>query len=129
MVRGVLQESLGYKAFFALVLFASIPPIVLAFFAPFNQKDPSPEEVWCRRCRWPLMALSPSLLHLRAKLTQAAALGHRPSSLRYSRVGCPPSVKEIFWFEGSVQQILGFLGESGSRNPNRKREWTGAWYE
>lgn len=44
MLSGALQENLGYKAFFTLVLFASVPPIVLAFFAPFNQKDPSPEE-------------------------------------------------------------------------------------
>lgn len=38
MISGVLQESLGYQMFFLLVLAASVPPVVLAFFAPFNHK-------------------------------------------------------------------------------------------
>lgn len=44
MISGVLQESVGYKTFFTLVLFASLPPIVLAVFAPFNQRDPHPDQ-------------------------------------------------------------------------------------
>lgn len=39
MVSGTIQESVGYKTFFVLALVASIPPIILAAFAPFPQKD------------------------------------------------------------------------------------------
>jgi PAT family beta-lactamase induction signal transducer AmpG len=35
MVSGALQEWLGHQVFFALVLVASVPPIVLAWLAPF----------------------------------------------------------------------------------------------
>jgi MFS transporter, PAT family, beta-lactamase induction signal transducer AmpG len=35
MVSGHIQERLHYPAFFLFVLLASIPPIVIAWFAPF----------------------------------------------------------------------------------------------
>ncbi len=41
MVSGKLQELLGYQHFFVFVLLASVPPIVIAWFAPF----PHPGEV------------------------------------------------------------------------------------
>jgi MFS transporter, PAT family, beta-lactamase induction signal transducer AmpG len=49
-ISGRVQELLGYQAFFAFVLLASVPPIVLAWIAPFehhrndggNTGDPSP---------------------------------------------------------------------------------------
>jgi PAT family beta-lactamase induction signal transducer AmpG len=39
MASGVLQEWLGHQAFFAAVLVASVPPIVLAWLAPFPHGD------------------------------------------------------------------------------------------
>jgi PAT family beta-lactamase induction signal transducer AmpG len=39
MVSGALQESLGYTSFFAFVLFASLPPVLLALVAPFKQGE------------------------------------------------------------------------------------------
>ena len=39
MVSGALQEWLGHQAFFAVVLVASVPPIVLAGLAPFPQQE------------------------------------------------------------------------------------------
>lgn len=44
MISGMIQESVGYRTFFMLVLFASVPPVLLACFAPFHQKDPSPDQ-------------------------------------------------------------------------------------
>jgi PAT family beta-lactamase induction signal transducer AmpG len=41
MVSGKIQEVLGYQHFFVFVLLASVPPIVIAWFAPF----PHPGEV------------------------------------------------------------------------------------
>jgi PAT family beta-lactamase induction signal transducer AmpG len=35
-VSGTIQEMLGYQAFFGFVLLASVPPIVLAWLAPFE---------------------------------------------------------------------------------------------
>jgi MFS transporter, PAT family, beta-lactamase induction signal transducer AmpG len=39
MVSGALQEQLGYVQFFALALGASVPPIVLAWLAPFSASE------------------------------------------------------------------------------------------
>lgn len=39
MLSGVLQEALGYRAFFVFVLVASVPPIVLAWLAPFKSAE------------------------------------------------------------------------------------------
>jgi PAT family beta-lactamase induction signal transducer AmpG len=39
MVSGRLQESLHYPNFFLFVLLASIPPILIAWFAPFRGSD------------------------------------------------------------------------------------------
>jgi PAT family beta-lactamase induction signal transducer AmpG len=39
MVSGQLEEWLGYQAFFVLALVASLPPIVLAWFAPFPEGE------------------------------------------------------------------------------------------
>jgi PAT family beta-lactamase induction signal transducer AmpG len=36
MVSGRIQAWLGYQAFFGLVLLASLPPIIISFFAPFG---------------------------------------------------------------------------------------------
>lgn len=41
MLSGMLQEALGYRAFFVFVLVASVPPIVLAWLAPFR-REPAP---------------------------------------------------------------------------------------
>jgi PAT family beta-lactamase induction signal transducer AmpG len=38
-VSGALQEWLGHQAFFAFVLVASVPPVVLAWFAPFGSSE------------------------------------------------------------------------------------------
>jgi MFS transporter, PAT family, beta-lactamase induction signal transducer AmpG len=35
-ISGRIQEFLGYRAFFAFVLLASVPPLVMAFIAPFT---------------------------------------------------------------------------------------------
>jgi PAT family beta-lactamase induction signal transducer AmpG len=39
MVSGVLEEWLGYQVFFAMVLVASVPPIALAWLAPFVEAE------------------------------------------------------------------------------------------
>ena len=44
MVSGALEEWLGHQAFFAAVLVASVPPVVLAWFAPFCDDEPEPEQ-------------------------------------------------------------------------------------
>ena len=36
IVSGRIQTWLGYQAFFGFVLLASLPPIVISFFAPFG---------------------------------------------------------------------------------------------
>ncbi|MET0344523.1 MAG: MFS transporter [Polyangiales bacterium] len=41
MLSGTLQEWLGYQAFFVFVLAASLPPIVLAWTAPFARETES----------------------------------------------------------------------------------------
>jgi PAT family beta-lactamase induction signal transducer AmpG len=40
MVSGVLEEALGYKWFFIIVMFATIPSLIVSWLAPFNI-DPS----------------------------------------------------------------------------------------
>jgi PAT family beta-lactamase induction signal transducer AmpG len=45
MVSGALQEWLGHQAFFAAVLVASVPPIVLAWLAPFPHRAREDEVV------------------------------------------------------------------------------------
>jgi MFS transporter, PAT family, beta-lactamase induction signal transducer AmpG len=43
MVSGRIQEWLGYQAFFVFVLLASVPPIVISWFAPFGvNRDAEP---------------------------------------------------------------------------------------
>jgi MFS transporter, PAT family, beta-lactamase induction signal transducer AmpG len=42
MLSGVLQEWLGYREFFMFVVLASIPPVVLAWSAPFRDHTPEP---------------------------------------------------------------------------------------
>jgi PAT family beta-lactamase induction signal transducer AmpG len=42
MLSGVLQGALGYRAFFVFALLASLPPIVLAWFAPFKKAQVEP---------------------------------------------------------------------------------------
>ncbi|HEX5062160.1 MAG TPA: hypothetical protein VFV99_22475 [Kofleriaceae bacterium] len=39
MVSGQLQECLGYQHFFVFVLFASIPSVLFAAFAPFHGEE------------------------------------------------------------------------------------------
>jgi PAT family beta-lactamase induction signal transducer AmpG len=39
MVSGALQEALGYTSFFTFVLIASLPPVLLALFAPFEREE------------------------------------------------------------------------------------------
>ncbi|HEX7597399.1 MAG TPA: MFS transporter [Polyangia bacterium] len=39
MVSGHIQTWLGYQAFFVFVLLASIPPIVISWFAPFGDRS------------------------------------------------------------------------------------------
>jgi PAT family beta-lactamase induction signal transducer AmpG len=41
MLSGYLQEWLGYQAFFAFVVAASVPPVVLAWTAPFTRASES----------------------------------------------------------------------------------------
>jgi PAT family beta-lactamase induction signal transducer AmpG len=36
IVSGRIQTWLGYQAFFGFVLLASLPPIIISFFAPFG---------------------------------------------------------------------------------------------
>jgi hypothetical protein len=36
MVSGQIQTTLHYPMFFAFVLTASVPPIIIAWFAPFR---------------------------------------------------------------------------------------------
>jgi len=43
MVSGRIQTALHYPAFFAFVLAASIPPIVIAWFAPFRSPEDADE--------------------------------------------------------------------------------------
>jgi PAT family beta-lactamase induction signal transducer AmpG len=44
MVSGRIQAWLGYQAFFGFVLLASIPPIVISWFAPFGvNREPEPQ--------------------------------------------------------------------------------------
>ena len=45
MVSGRIQAALHYQNFFLFVLLASIPPIVIAWFAPFRPADPTPDAV------------------------------------------------------------------------------------
>lgn len=42
MLSGVLQEWLGYRDFFLFVVIASIPPVVIAWTAPFQRTEPQP---------------------------------------------------------------------------------------
>ncbi len=44
MASGLLADRLGYKRFFLLVLFASIPSVVAAARAPFSRLEPLSEE-------------------------------------------------------------------------------------
>jgi PAT family beta-lactamase induction signal transducer AmpG len=41
MVSGHIQAWLGYQAFFGFVLLASIPPVVISWFAPFSARPDS----------------------------------------------------------------------------------------
>jgi hypothetical protein len=43
MVSGRIQAYLNYPNFFLFVLFASVPPIVLAALAPFRALDEAQE--------------------------------------------------------------------------------------
>jgi PAT family beta-lactamase induction signal transducer AmpG len=38
-ISGYIQECLGYRDFFLFVLFASVPPIIFAWIAPFSESD------------------------------------------------------------------------------------------
>jgi MFS transporter, PAT family, beta-lactamase induction signal transducer AmpG len=45
VVSGYLQHALGYRSFFVLVLAASVPPVVLAWIAPFRDGPAEAEPV------------------------------------------------------------------------------------
>lgn len=42
MLSGAVQEWLGYREFFVLVLVASVPPVILAWIAPFHGPEAAP---------------------------------------------------------------------------------------
>lgn len=44
MVSGAIQESVGYRMFFVIVMIATIPSFIITRFAPFNIKHDEPEE-------------------------------------------------------------------------------------
>jgi MFS transporter, PAT family, beta-lactamase induction signal transducer AmpG len=44
MLSGAVQEWLGYREFFILVLAASVPPVVLALLAPFSRVEDAANE-------------------------------------------------------------------------------------
>ena len=44
MVSGYLSDKFGYKIFFIIVLIATIPSLVMTWFAPFSYPDKAEEE-------------------------------------------------------------------------------------
>ena len=43
MVSGVMQEAVGYRSFFVIVLAVSALPLLFAWKAPFPVRDPQEE--------------------------------------------------------------------------------------
>jgi len=44
MACGAIQDAVGYKAYFIIVMIATIPSFVITWFAPFNIQHDEPEE-------------------------------------------------------------------------------------